>query len=366
MKTRVLILGLLLSISIYAFNEYPRGEIKFTITNKYLNNHSFITLLIKNKTETNYYLPIINSPESENRIFFFLRIICSDMFSKEFAWHSLIDTNQDKEEELLFKSWHKKKKSIDFKDFILLKSGDSTTIKVPMNLGIYISKNSFWEIKDYDNNSKINIAIVYHKKEAGVEDKLLSKNTIRKIKRMGYKLYTDEIISNNVTLAPNLDKSQIDTDQQRKTNDSADIKFQERIKKSIDIPKGSIQWKYYCYCTPNLSHLGRNKAYPLFKTEEFYSIQKCFRNIFIPEINEIIYRRLIEIARKNFKNKIYLYLVSGTGSVEFAEKQNENITDDNHLIYISVDDFIGSKEILKGVEIYNAETRKLFEKIKRK
>ncbi|HQZ24133.1 MAG TPA: hypothetical protein PLD18_02445 [Flavobacterium sp.] len=128
------------------------------------------------------------------------------------------------------------------------------------------------------------------------------------------------------------------------------------------IPKGTIQYKYYDYCNENLTELGGISAFPLFKTEELCSIRKCFRSISYPEINEIIYKRIIELAKVNFEKKVYLYLVEGKGSVEFAEKKNENIEDDNNLIYISIDDFINAKEITKGKELYNSETKKLMEK----
>lgn len=64
----------------------------------------------------------------------------------------------------------------------------------------------------------------------------------------------------------------------------------------------------------------------------------------------------------NFDNKIYLYLIEGKGSVELAEKKNENLEDDNNLIYISIDDFVNAKEITKGKELYNSETEKLIKK----
>jgi len=57
-----------------------------------------------------------------------------------------------------------------------------------------------------------------------------------------------------------------------------------------------------------------------------------------------------------------LFLIEGKGSVELAEKKNENLEDDNNLIYISVDDFIDAKEITKGKELYNSETDKLLNK----
>ncbi|MES2545762.1 MAG: hypothetical protein V4548_12820 [Bacteroidota bacterium] len=125
------------------------------------------------------------------------------------------------------------------------------------------------------------------------------------------------------------------------------------------IPKGTLQYKYYEYCNENLTELGKISEFPLFKTNELCSIKQCFRNISYSKVNKIIYKRIIELARVNFENKIYLYLIDGKGSIDLAEKKNENIEDDNNLIYISIDDFINVKEITKGRELYNSETKKL-------
>ena len=125
------------------------------------------------------------------------------------------------------------------------------------------------------------------------------------------------------------------------------------------IPEGTIQDQYYKYCTGSLQHIDKSSSYPSFNPNELCSIKSCFRAISHPEINNIIYKRLRELAEVNFANKIYLFLVEGEDSVEFAEKQNVNLQDDNKLIYISVDNFIGAKEISKGRKIYNKRTRRL-------
>ena len=130
------------------------------------------------------------------------------------------------------------------------------------------------------------------------------------------------------------------------------------------IPKGTIQHKYYEYCYENLSKLEKSEVYPYFQTNELCSINKCFRGISYPEINEIIYKRIVELAQVNFEKKIYLYLIEGKGSVERAEKENENLKDDNQLIYISIDDFINAKEITKGKDLYNTETERIMKKNK--
>jgi len=370
-KIDMLMLFLLLNISSYAFDNRNVDKIEFTITDKTITDNSFITLLINNKTLSDYYLPIINTEEAvkwdlmlpfEEKSFFFLITVFFNDSIKEIPWVTQDCDNFGSSDEL-YQLWIQKKKKLEVKDLILLKSGDSLTIRLPVKLSVKLSKDCTW-ILHYNNKKVLNTSLIYTKKEIVLESKYLNRKTLKTLKRMGYKLYTDEIVSNNVTLTPNFSKSSIDSELKKNNIDSSDIKFEVRIKKHVDIPKGSIQEKYFRYFTQNLKHLHRDKTYPSFPTEKLCSIEKCFRSLSIPEINLIIYRRLIEIARINFKNNIYLYLVAGTGSVQLAEKQNENISDDNHLIYISVDDFIDSKEILKGVEIYNAETRKLMAKIK--
>ena len=371
-KIDMLMLFLSLNISSYAFDNRNIDKIEFTITDKNLIDNSFITLLINNKTSSDYYLPIINTAEAvkwdlmlpfEERSFFFLIAVFFNDSTKEIPWVTQDCDNFGRSDEL-YQLWIQKKKKLEVKDLILIKSGDSITIRLPVKLSVKLSKDCTWKLH-YDEKKVLNTSLIYSKKEIVLESKYLNRKTLKTLKRMGYKLYTDEIISNNVILTPNFENSSKDLEQKKNNIDSSDIKFEERIKKHVDIPKGSVQETYFRYFTQNLRHLHRDKTYPSFPTEKLCSIEKCFRSLSFPEINLIIYRRLIEIARINFKNKIYLYLVAGTGSVQFSEKQNENITDDNHLIYISVDDFICSKEILKGVEIYNAETRELMAKTKR-
>jgi hypothetical protein len=124
-------------------------------------------------------------------------------------------------------------------------------------------------------------------------------------------------------------------------------------------PKGTIQYEYYNYCNENLSKLVRSKVYPLYPTEELCSIRKCFRGICYPEINEIIYKRIVEIAKVNFDKKIYLCLIKGKECIELAEMKNKNLEDDNKLIYIGIDEIYYDEEVSKGVKLYNSETEKL-------
>jgi hypothetical protein len=122
---------------------------------------------------------------------------------------------------------------------------------------------------------------------------------------------------------------------------------------------GELQKKYYTFCHKDLAPIEKIEAYPNFQFEDLCSIKSCFRNISYDEINKVIYKRLIELATKNFNNGVLLYLLDGKGSVKCADKKNLNITDDNGFIYVSIDDFLSAKEIIIAKELYNAETKKL-------
>ncbi|CAM3704472.1 hypothetical protein [Flavobacterium chungbukense] len=67
------------------------------------------------------------------------------------------------------------------------------------------------------------------------------------------------------------------------------------------------------------------------------------------------------MAQKNYRDGIFLFLVEGVGSIEEADKKNEKLNN-SKFIYVSVDDFINSKEISKAKDLYNNETKRLMNK----
>lgn len=210
MKTIPLSFFLFLLLNSCAAKKEMNKQIEFTITDKSIKDNSFITLLISNKTSSNYYLPIINSYESEKwryilsneqRRFFFIFKIGYNSKNEERHWFSEnclseIDKELDEVDEL----WKKKKVTITTKDLILLKSGESIKIKVPMNLHIKISRDCTWELENYRNEKELKIAINYPKKEKELAAKFLSAKTLDSLKQMGYELYDNEISSNKVPL----------------------------------------------------------------------------------------------------------------------------------------------------------------------
>ncbi|MFB9108377.1 hypothetical protein [Flavobacterium gyeonganense] len=209
MKTIILTSFLFLLLHSCASKKEMSRDIEFIITDKSIVDNSFINLKISNKTTLNYYLPIINSPESEkwkyelssdqNRFFFIYKVGYNFNNEKRHWISENCIAERDVELEESYELWNKKKESIGVKDLILLKSGESIKIKLPMNLHIEISKYCNWELKSY-KTEKLSIGINYPNKEKESAVKFLNSKTLDSLKQMGYKLYDKEINSNKVPL----------------------------------------------------------------------------------------------------------------------------------------------------------------------
>ncbi len=351
--------------STYASESKNESGLQFIINEDSIDENSYITVLIKNNSSIDYYLPILETEETlqwdllytvEARKFFLINTFFLDENMDEIPWYT--DNCHDPSEIDDFHAiWRQKIKRIRADDMILLRSGDSTTIKIPIRLSVNYSEYCVWQLLDYELLDKVNVCIVYEQKTEEMVKNFLSKGTKYKLKRMGYELYTNKIVSDTVAVYRNHESVQI-------AKDTSHLKSTINVKDYVEIPKGSLQWKYYTYCIPKLKPIKRLKTYPAFRVEDLCSIRSCFQALLRPEISEVMYKRLIEIARDNYKNKIYLYLISGKGSVELAEEHNRCIQKQTDFIYISVDSFINSSEIQKRIDIYNNETTRLLKKRK--
>lgn len=366
MRILCFILGcFIIRTSTYAFAQKNDSGLQFIVNNDSITEDSHITLLIKNNSSTDYYLPIIKTERTiqwnllypiEARNFFLNNTLFFNDNMDEIPWYT-DDCHDPSEFEDFHAKWWQKINKIKAKDLILLRSGESTTIKIPIRLSFIYSEYCKWQLRDYEQLNKVNVCIIYEQKTEEMVMSFLSKGTKSKLKRMGYQLYTNKIVSDTVAVYRNHRSAQI-------AKDTLHFKSNFNVKDYVEIPKGSLQWKYYTYCVSNLKPIRRIKTYPAFRVEDLCSIQKCFQFLVFPEIGKVIYSRLIEIARDNYKNKIYLYLISGKGSVEIAEEHNNSIQKQSDFIYISVDTFINCSEIQKRIDIYNNETTRLLKKRK--
>jgi len=349
--------------STYAFAPKNDSGLQFIINNDSITENSYVTVLIKNNSSTDYYLPIIKTERTiqwnllypiEARNFFLNNTFFLNDNMDEIPWYT--DNCHDPSEfEDFHAIWWQKINKIKAKDLILLRSGEITTIKILIRLSFIYSEYCNWQLRDYNQLNKVNFCIIYEQKTDELVTRFLSKGTKSKLKRMGYQLYTNTIVSDTVAVYRNHESVQI-------AKDTSHLKSTINVKDYVEIPKESLQWKYYTYCISNLKPIKRLKTYPAFRVEDLCSIRSCFQALLRPEISEVMYKRLIEIARDNYRNKIYLYLISGKGSVEIAEEHNRSIQKQTDYIYISVDSFINSMEIQKRIEIYNNETTRLLKK----
>jgi hypothetical protein len=112
----------------------------------------------------------------------------------------------------------------------------------------------------------------------------------------------------------------------------------------------------------NLNHYpGLLEKYPNLKDTGFYTILGCLVLLSTEEeeVRQIGKARLQEIATQLFREQTPVLLISGLDSASRAEKENENLNDDNNLIYISITDCVISQEVQILQEIFNSKTRSL-------
>ncbi|MEO8238539.1 MAG: hypothetical protein ABI793_03435 [Flavobacterium sp.] len=128
--------------------------------------------------------------------------------------------------------------------------------------------------------------------------------------------------------------------------------------------------KVFGKCFKDLKPLEETKDFLPLKKISFCSLYQCVTRIQYSEIDknmqEAILKRTIEITTRLYNDKTPIYLISGMNSYGTALEENQNLTDDNNLIYISVADCLSSKALEKIKNIVNQQTLKLINKSKSK
>ncbi|MNY53611.1 hypothetical protein D3C86_1893800 [compost metagenome] len=81
-------------------------------------------------------------------------------------------------------------------------------------------------------------------------------------------------------------------------------------------------------------------------------------------IKKIAIARLKGIATQLFREGKPVLLTSGMNSANFNIIKNENLEDDNNIIYVSIADCIVTQAQDKAQGIFNNQTRKLIEENK--
>jgi len=112
----------------------------------------------------------------------------------------------------------------------------------------------------------------------------------------------------------------------------------------------------------NLNHGSEMfEKYPILKRTELNSIIGCIYLLKLKEedIKKVAIARLKGIATQLFREGKPILLTYGMDSVGIAMKENENLEDDNHVIYLSIADCVVSEAESKARSVFNDQTMKL-------
>ncbi|MWB96433.1 hypothetical protein GON26_18880 [Flavobacterium sp. GA093] len=126
------------------------------------------------------------------------------------------------------------------------------------------------------------------------------------------------------------------------------------------------QYKIYNKCFEDLKPIQEIENNPILKVLTFCSLAQCEMGIEYTkdqkDIQEVILKRAIEICTILYKEGTPVYLTNGLDSFYDVEQKNQNITDDNNLIYISVAACTSTSALQKFKKNVNEQTMKLINK----
>lgn len=128
-------------------------------------------------------------------------------------------------------------------------------------------------------------------------------------------------------------------------------------------PIEEIYTKIYGKCFKDLQPIKEIENIPSLQNISICSLFECVALVEYTEkeekIQEAILRRATEITALLYNEGTPVYLTSGMNSFYKANENNQNLTDDNNLVHISVAECISSQSLQKIKQIVNRETARL-------
>ncbi|WET02660.1 hypothetical protein [Flavobacterium sp. YJ01] len=122
----------------------------------------------------------------------------------------------------------------------------------------------------------------------------------------------------------------------------------------------SISAQLYTKCFDNLNEGNELfEKYPTFQKTTFCSLLSCSYLLAYKEtdIQKFAEQMLIGITTQLFKEGNPVYLINGLESSTEAVRRNENLNDDNHIVYISYAECTSPIYLRNAAEIVNKQTR---------
>jgi hypothetical protein len=136
----------------------------------------------------------------------------------------------------------------------------------------------------------------------------------------------------------------------------------QNVDESIETEDHSISAQLYTKCFENLNQ-GTEifEKYPAFKDVKLCSIAYCMQLLAYPEkdIQLLVENRLIGIATQLYHEGTPVILMMGMESSLEAQKRNQNLDDDDHIVYISYGECTNPVYLTKAADIVNKQTRTL-------
>ncbi|WP_202701086.1 hypothetical protein [Flavobacterium sp. UGB4466] len=122
-------------------------------------------------------------------------------------------------------------------------------------------------------------------------------------------------------------------------------------------------------CFKDLNQIkGTRDVIPVNKNVKFCSMYQCVSRIGYTEkakdIEKAIIKRAIKIATRLYNEGTPVYLTCGANSSNQADWYNQNLTDDNNLVYISIAECVVSHSLITIQKAVNQETMKLIKNYK--
>ncbi|KIC02889.1 hypothetical protein [Flavobacterium sp. PL02] len=127
--------------------------------------------------------------------------------------------------------------------------------------------------------------------------------------------------------------------------------------------KEEIYSEIYGKCFKNLPPIKEIENMPTLQKMPFCSLVECLvlteyvRNE--KDIQEAILKRTVEITALLYNEGTPVYLTNGMDSSYKADEDNQDVTDDNNLIYISIAECTSSESLQKFKKTVNQETSRL-------
>jgi hypothetical protein len=146
------------------------------------------------------------------------------------------------------------------------------------------------------------------------------------------------------------------------------LSFQAKSQNTLDfeqIEDNSMSTQFYTKCFENLNH-GYEilKKYPVFKDVKLCSLMYCMMLLGYDdkEIQKIGEGRLIGIATQLYNEGNPVILVMGMNSYNAAQNKNNNLDDDDHIVYVSYGECTNPAFLINAAKIVNQQTMKLINK----